>query len=65
MSYTKRQSTHILVSSVGYKGYLIVAGGRERIPEDCSLISHQIEVPSLSTVEILDLATSTARSLTI
>jgi hypothetical protein len=33
------------VSSVGYKGYLIVAGGRERVPKDSSLISHQIEVP--------------------
>jgi hypothetical protein len=47
------------VSSVGYKSYLIIAGGRERVPEDSSLISHQIEVPSLSTVEILDSATST------
>ena len=47
------------VSSVGYKGYLVVAGGRQHVPEDPSLISHQIEVPSLSTVEILDSATST------
>ena len=47
------------VSSAGYKGYLIVAGGRERVPVDSSLVTHQIEVPSLSTVEILDSATST------
>ena len=47
------------VSSVGYKGYLIIAGGRECVPVDSSLVTHQIEVPSLSAVEILDSATST------
>ena len=47
------------VSSIGYKGYLILAGGREHLPEDPSLVTSQIEVPSLSTVEILDSATCT------
>ena len=51
--------TRYAVSSAGYKGYLIVAGGRECMPLDSSLISNQIEVPSLSIVEILDLTTST------
>ena len=46
------------VSSTGYKGYLIVAGGRKRVPVDSNLVTHQIEVPSLSTVEILDSASS-------
>ena len=47
------------VSSVSYKSCLIVAGGRESVPIDASLVSHQIEVPSLSNVDILDSATST------
>ena len=46
------------ISSVGYRGYLIIAGGREHMPVD-SLITNQIEVPSLSIVEILDSRTST------
>ena len=40
--------------SAGYEGYLVVAGGRKRMPEDSSMVTSQIEVPSLSTVDILD-----------
>ena len=46
------------VSSAGYKGYLILAGGRERLPEDSNLVTSQVEVPSLSVVEILDTSNS-------
>ena len=49
---------HYAESSAGYKGYLIVAGDREHVPVDSNLVTHQIEVPSLSTVQILDSATS-------
>ena len=45
-------------TSTGYKGYLIIAGGRQHIPEDSNLVTSQVEVPSLSTVEIFNSATS-------
>ena len=44
------------VCSAGYKGHLIVAGGRKHMPEDGNLITSQIEVPSCSTVDVFDSA---------
>ena len=42
------------VCLAGYKGCLIVAGGRRHMPEDGNLITSQIEVPSCSTVDVFD-----------
>ena len=42
------------VSSASYKGYLILTGGRQLMPQETSLVTSDVEVPSLSVVEIFN-----------